>query len=262
MNSAKRRINSTGRKKITQDRIDLRILAAVPGEPIRAKLGIDLEALGLPASAGVSVEAYHRSTAMRFDCGTVGAKKIPDVLLLDDLDQTGGVLFRIKVVDREVQQGKILASADRVRPLIEGEDVGRRSIFPVQYSDLGQEVWRVDVDDDAGPFLLINSKIPALMHRIHDNPLVAGALLPAAFRIVLAHIAYNPSEDDEDGTGWKADWKRFCNESLGVDDDPDDLDDDEARDAWVDNVVRCYCESRAFAEKVREMIPSPEHAHG
>lgn len=259
MSSAKRRINSTGRKKISQDKIDLRLLAAVPGEPMRAKLSIDLDSLGLPASASVSVEAYHRSTAMRFDCGTIGSKKIPETLLLNDLDQAGGILFRVKIVDREAHQGKILASADRVRPSIEGEHMGRRSIFPVEYRDLGQEVWRVDIDDDAGPFLLLNSKIPTLMHRLHENPLLAGAILPAAFRIVLLHIAYDPSEDDEDGAGWKADWKRFCNEGLGVDDEPDDLEDDDARDQWVADAVRRYCETRTFVERARQMTPEPIH---
>ena len=96
------------------------------------------------------------------------------------------------------------------------------------------------------------------MHRLQENPLVAGALLPAAFRIVLRHIAYSPSEDDEDGVGWKGDWKRFCSEGLGVDDDPEDLDDDE-RDEWVDDVVRRYCETRAFVEKARQMTPEPVH---
>jgi hypothetical protein len=259
MSSAKRRINSTGRKKISQDKIDLRILPVVPGEPLKAKIGIDLESLGLPLSAAVSVEAYHRSTAMRFDCGTVGAKKIPEVLSLNELDQAGGVLFRIKIVDQEDRPGKMLASADRVRPSIEGEHMGRKSIFPVEYRDLGQEVWRVDIEDDAGPFLLLNSKIPALMHRINENPLVAGALLPAAFRIVLLHIAYNASEDDENGSGWKTDWKRFCSEGLGVEDDPEELEDNEARDLWVDDVVRRYCETRAFVEKARQMKPEPTH---
>jgi hypothetical protein len=255
MSSAKRRINSTGRKKISQDKIDLRILSVVPGEPLRAKIGLDLDSLGLPASAVVSVEAYHRSTAMRFDCGTVGAKKIPETLSLNELDQAGGVLFRIKIVDQENQPGKILASADRVRPSIEGEHVGRKSIFPVDYRDLGQEVWRVEIDDDAGPTLLLNSKIPALMHRINENPLVAGALLPAAFRLVLVHVAHNPSEDDEGGSEWKADWKRFCSEGLGVEDDPEDLEDDDAIDVWVDDAVRRYCETRAFVEKARQMTP-------
>src|SRR5580704_16800262 len=128
MSSAKRRINSTGRKKISQDKIDLRILSVVPGEPLRAKIGIELGSLDLPSAAAVSVEAYHRSTAMRLDCGTVGAKTIPEVLFLNELDKTGSVLFRIKVVDQKDQPGKILASADRVRPSIEGEHMGRRSI--------------------------------------------------------------------------------------------------------------------------------------
>ena len=259
MTSAKRRINSTGRKKITQDRIDLRVLPSLPGEPLRAKLGLDLDSLDLPLSASISVEAYHRSSAMQFDCGTVAAKKIPDVLSLNELDDTARVLFRIKIIDREAHAGKILASADRVRPLVEGEQEGRRSIFPVEYRDLGQEVWRVEIDDNAGPSLLLNSKIPALMHRIHENPLVAGALLPAAFRVVLLHIAYDPSEDDEDGATWKADWKRFCSEGLGVEDAPEDLDDDDARDLWVDDLVRRYCETRAFVEKARQMIPEPAH---
>jgi hypothetical protein len=259
MSSAKRRINSTGRKKISQDKVELRILSAVSGEPLKAKIGIDLESLELPASAAVSVEAYHRSTAMRFDCGTVGNKKIPEILSLNELDQAGGVLFRIKIVDQEDQPGKILASADRVRPSIEGEHLGRKSIFPVDYRDLGQEVWRVDINDDAGPFLLLNSKIPALMHRIHENPLVAGALLPAAFRIVLLHLAHNPSEEDEDGAGWKAEWKRFCSEGLGVEDDPEDLEDDDARELWVDDAVRRYCETRTFVEKARQMIPGQTH---
>src|SRR4051794_14315018 len=116
MSSAKRRINSTGRKKISQDKIDVRILSTSPGEALKARIGIDLDSLGLPSSAAVSVEAYHRGTAMRFDCGTVGIKRIPDLLTLNELDQAGGVLFRIKVIDQDGQRGKILASADRVRP--------------------------------------------------------------------------------------------------------------------------------------------------
>lgn len=260
MSGAKRRINSTGRKKISQEKIGLHLLAPVPGEPLKAKLAIDLDSFGLPETAAISVEAYHRSSAMRFDCGTVGAKSIPEVLTLNEIDQAGTVLFRIKVVDSEAQKGKILASADRIRPAIEGEHMGRRSIFPVEYRDLGQEIWRVEIHEESGPVLLLNSRIPALMHRVHENPLVAGALLPAALRVVLSYIAYDSSEDDEEGTGWKSEWLRFCSEDLGVDDDPDDLeDDDDARDKWVDDIVYRYCESRKFVERSKHMTPEPAH---
>lgn len=250
MSSAKRRLNSTGRKRIPQNKIDARILPSIAGEPLRAKLDIDLESLDLPPSAALSVEAYHRSSAMRFDCGTVAVKKIPEPLVLNELDQSGGILFRIKIVDREGVTGKILASADRVRPLIEGEDKDRRSIFPVEYRDLGQEIWRVDIDDDAGPFLLLNSKIPALMHVISENHLLAGAMLPAAFRIVLSYLVNDPSVDEDEGS-WKTDWIRFCSEGLGIEDEPDELEDDDARELWVADAVRRYCEARTFVDQAR-----------
>jgi hypothetical protein len=83
---------------------------------------------------------------------------------------------------------------------------------------------------------------------------VDSTILPAAFRIVLLYLAHNPSEEDD---GWKADWKRFCNEGLGLDTDPDDLDDDDddGRVTWVDDAVRRYCETKGFVEKARLMLP-------
>lgn len=121
---------------------------------------------------------------------------------------------------------------------------------------MGQEVWRVDINDDAGPILLLSSRIPALIHRIHENPLVAGALLPAAFRIVLRFLVEHPSEEEDEGSSWKSDWKRFCIEGLGIETDLDDLgDDDDEIDTWIEDVVRRYCETRSFVEHARQMTP-------
>ena len=51
---------------------------------------------------------------------------------------------------------------------------------------------------------------------------MAGALLPAAFRSCFCTLPTILSEDDEDGSVWKADWNRFFGEGLGVEDDPED----------------------------------------
>lgn len=129
MSGAKRRINSTGRRKISQDQIDLRFLANSPGEPPKARIALNLQSLNLPSTAAISVEAYHRSTAMRFDCGTVGAIEVPDVLLLNELEQSGGILFRIKVVDVEGQERYSHLPIAYVLPLMAKAKVERVS-FP------------------------------------------------------------------------------------------------------------------------------------
>jgi hypothetical protein len=258
MSSAKRRINSTGRKKIQQDKIDLRLMPTVHGEPVRAKLSLDLQGLELPASASVVVEAYHRSTAMQFDCGTAAAIQIPPILTLSEIDQAGAALFRVKVVEAN---GKILASAERLRARSDAEETGRKSIFPVRYQQLGQEIWKVDIDDDAGPVLLLNSAIPAIMHRIHENPLLSGAVLAPAFRIVLENLALDPAQDaDEEDTGWKSEWLKFCATELGVTDDPAELSDEEEREAWVNAVVRKFSVSKSFVERAKHLLGEHPHA--
>jgi hypothetical protein len=259
MSTAKRRINSTGRHKIRQERIDLRLLATAEGEPAQASLSsLDLADLQLPRTAAVVVEAYQRSSAMRFDCGTVGAITIPP-LVLGELDHATAALFRIKVVDVDGQAGKILASAERIRPKSDADDKGRKSIFPVRFCNLGPEIWQVEIDDVAGPILKLNSTIPGLINRIHENPLIGGTLLPAAFRLVLEFLVADTAEDDEDGPGWKGDWIRFCREELGTD-DPDELPmDEDARAEWVNDAVRRFCDRIGFVDRAKQLIA--EHAH-
>lgn len=253
MSSAKRRINSTGRKRIAQDNIDLQLLSSAPGDAAKARLSLKLDGLELPPSAAVIVEAYHKSSAVRFDCGTVGAPQIPELLSLNEIDRAGAALFRVKVVDREDRLGKILASAERIRPRSDADDKGRRSIFPVRHDDLGPEIWQVDIDDDAGPVLLLNNRVPNLLHRIYDNPLIGGILLPAAFRAVLEHLVDNSAEDEEEGTGWKADWFTYCKEKLGLADDPSELDP-EGRAEWIADAVRGFCTNIGFVARARELL--------
>jgi hypothetical protein len=260
MSSAKRRINSTGRKRINQDNVELFLLAPIDGEPLKARLNLKLQNLELPPEAAILVEAYQRSSSMRFDCGTVQDKKIPELLSLNEIDRTGSVLFRVKIVDRDDQLGKILASADRLRPTSEADNTGRKSIFPVEYRDLAQEIWRVEIDDDAGPLLILNSRIPAITHRIHENPLLAGAILPAAFRMVLEYLAGKTAEEEGEGPGWKSEWLKFCNDGLGVSEHPDDLQEVEEREAWVKDTVHRFCAERSFVDRDKRLIS--EHTNG
>ena len=157
MTGAKRRINSTGRKRINRDRIEIRMLASQPGEPLKAVAKIDLRGETLPPHAAVVFEAYHRSSGMRFECGTVGEIKLPKVFVLDEVDRSGSPLFRFKVVDVGEQQGRILASAERIQPKSEAEENERRSLFPISYKDLQADTWKVEIEPGDRPRLIINT---------------------------------------------------------------------------------------------------------
>jgi len=99
------------------------------------------------------------------------------------------------------------------------------------------------------------------MHRIHENPLLSGAVLAPALRVVLEQLVANPAEDeDDDGTGWKSEWLKFCAAELGVADDPADLSEEEEREAWVDAVVGKFSDSKGFVDRAKQMMGEHPHA--
>lgn len=254
MSGAKRRINSTGRQRINRDKIEIRMLKSVPGEPLMAAVKVDLAEQELPTDAKVILDAYHRSSGMRFECGTVGEPKIPSVLLLNEIDRSVSPLFRLKVVGEGESEGRILASAERVQPKSEEGEDARRSLFPISYRDLQADTWKVQIEPGDRPRLIINTRLPGFSYKLAESPLLQGLILPAALRFVLKELskAADTGEDDEE-VPWKDEWLTYCSEKLGAPDDPRDLTDDNQKDDWIDDAVRRFGENCDFVGRISKM---------
>ncbi|TRU20587.1 MAG: hypothetical protein EWV79_17490 [Microcystis aeruginosa Ma_MB_S_20031200_S102D] len=228
------------------------MLHSSPGEPLKAKVSINLSSEAFPDHAQVCLEAYHRSSGMRFDLGSIGTLKVPPLLVLSEVDRSGSVLFRLKVVDSRDGSGKILGSALGIQPSNENEIDGKRSLFPVNYRDLGEEIWKVEINEGDRPRLLLSNRVQAIPHKLQTDALFQGLVLPAALRIVIENLAREPESDDEDETGWKQEWMQYCRDSLGASDDPSSLDDEKKKD-WVDDVVRRFCNGYQFVQGIKKM---------
>lgn len=255
MSTAKRRINSTGRKRIGRECVEISLLETAPDEPLKAKVALNLANQGFPGHAAVAVEAYHRSSGMRFGCGTVDALDIPDVLVLSEVDRSGSVLFRLKVVDTDSEPGKLLGSAERLKPKSEDESEGRRSIFPILYRDLRHDVWKVEIEQGDRPVLIVNKRIPGFAHRLLESPMMQGLMLPAALRFVLRELVRvaETGEGDEE-PGWKEEWLEYCRNELGAEDDPRELSDENAKEDWIDDAVMRFCENLSVIDRIRNTV--------
>lgn len=196
---------------------------------------------------------------MRFDCGTVGELRVPPVLLLDQVDRSGSVLFRVKIVDNDNEPGKLLASAERIQPRSEDDADGRRSLFPILYRDLGPETWKVEINYGDRPKLIINTKLPGFSHKLQENALLQGLLLPAAFREVLdklvqpADAGDDADEEGEGGTGgWKEEWLQYAHDELGMPEIADSVSEEDRQD-WVDEAIIKFSEKGSFISRIRKM---------
>lgn len=231
-----KRINSTGRKRILRE--DARItLIADSGKPCCFKVLLNLDNYGLPEEARVFIEAYRKSSLMRFPYGTVGKLGSEDALELTEFLNPEGVLFRIKVVAVDEQKGMLLAEGEIPVAGDHEQPENRVALLPPRGEDLGNELWRIDFSNS--PVLLVNNKLPDWKASVRTD-VFRATVFPAAIRQVLQHILWSedrPQLDDE--SEWPYNWLRFA-ERLSGQAHPPVKDHDQDWFDWVDDVCESF----------------------
>lgn len=253
----KRKLNYTGRKRIERERISIS-LNRQNGSIISFNLKrLDIDALRLPPEAKILVEAYYRTELKRFDFGTVARITKPQDLTLTDLAYPENLKFRILVVDP--LDSRILAHATGIFPERPAE---RRSILPVEFKDIGNQIWRVEYEGEGGsPILCINKKVPNIENIAKQDQQFFIYVYPAVVREILMHMIFVDRVDSvtDPAVDWHRDWLRFS-ETLGII-PPRELNPENEnfdRDAtleWINNVVTTFCNTHTgkFHEYVQKL---------
>lgn len=245
----KRRFNYTGRKKIPREQITI-TLNRDAGSVRSFNATIDMNGLNLPPGVKVYVEAYHRTESKRFDFGTVGKMLSPRDTTLTALAYTESLRFRVLVVDETGQHGLLLVHADRITPISEA---GKKSILPVEFRDLGHQIWLVEYgEQDEAPILILNRNIPNIENITKSDPQFIMFVYPAVIREVLTHMIFIDGVDSpfEPSTDWHGDWLGFARRILPGEGPPENLNSREVNfngeevEKWINRVVEEFCASR------------------
>jgi len=238
-----RKLNFTERAKLPRSsvRVTLRrdqdgVLAFDPQ--------VSFEDVAVVPSARVFIEAYYRTSFMRFDCGSVGAFVPPDDRRLTEIDGTGVVRFRVKLVSEH----RILAVADDIVVSEERRETsGRVPLLPVNFTDaLGQQAWRVAFEPN-GPVLELNNRIDAIRDVAKHDAAFFALVYPAAVRQVLAQILLVEQHDaHQEGEEWWNLWLRWAAHYAS----PLPREADEAP-FWIDEVVAAFCSEQKMLDRWR-----------
>lgn len=236
-----RKFNYTGRKKIKQDRINITILDGRPYKSFDAS--VNLEGLFFPEDARIYIEPYHKSSYMRFDCGTVSNFKLPEDRALTDIPPTTLMRFRIKIVDESQKIGRILSTA-AVGPKGQIDDGTRQSILPIDWDqDLKQEIFRIVFPEGEGPRLEVNRKLENAREVVKTNQAFRSLVFPIVVRRIAEQILQSTDEFEDGDDSWQSVWLKFFKNTLraNIDNPSKLLDDNEERSIWVDDIVAAFC---------------------
>src|SRR5687767_5599405 len=126
-----RKLNFTERAKIP--RSDVRVTLRRGDDGILVfDPQLSFDSVADVPSARVFIEAYYRTSFMRFDCGSVEAFTPPPDRRLTEIDGTSVVRFRVKLVEAH----RIVAVADDIVVSEEKREAsGRVPLLPVNFTD-------------------------------------------------------------------------------------------------------------------------------
>ena len=233
-----KRVNSTGRGRITSDEVRVRVL---DGDPRTFDVDFDLDGLSGGDAARVVLEAgcAGSNTVLRFECGTKANPVPPTDRSLPGL-YGDRVYFNAKLVDVGDRAGRLIARGLRLPPKGAGPDEGNTggTLLPVQLSDqLGRELWRVEFTPGE-TVLLVNKDRPTLKEQIKGDPTVAPLVFPAILREILGEAVL-----DDDASAWSRPWLEFARDKHPSKEKPPAADEDcDARRQWVDDCVAAILE--------------------
>ena len=243
-----RKLNFTERVKIP--RANVRVtLRRDDGGTLHFDPRLSFDGLDVVPAARVFIEAYYRTSFMRFDCGSVEAFAPPDDRRLTDIDRTSLVRFRVKIVDNRNNEHRVIAVADDI--LVSEEmphAAGRTPLLPVNFSDnLGQQAWRV-VFESTGPLLELNNRIENVKEIAKGDAAFFALVYPAAVRAVLTQILLvDERQAHEDEDEWWSLWLRWASRFSST---PLPGDRDEAA-FWIDEVVSAFCNEKSAIDRWR-----------
>lgn len=251
-----RRFNYTGRQRITTDRVSVRLTPPAPVRSFDAE--ISLAEIQLPPNAAVYLEAFEKTAIMRFSFGTVERPVQPceDSRKLSEFEGSESFSFRVKVVDVSGRKGRTLAESPDISPIFpEEKEQKRRSLLPVRYHDIGEQLWKLEFSESQVPVqLLVNNRVPDKTALAHSPEFVSMAL-PSVLREILGRVliieGYRELDDDSD---WKCNWLQFAMPfaQTGL---PPESDEDAALE-WIDGVVDSFCRKHAIYARYSKLMES------
>lgn len=247
-----KRCNYTGRKKIPQKCIRIRI----DRETRTFEASWNLSNSNISASGEVYIEAFTSASpdVQRFFYGTVGT---PNPGVTDrriGMLNSEAIAFNFKVIDNSERYGCLLGIARNIRPVGDDEDdAGQQSILPINPVNLDQQVWRLNFTHGR-PWLEVNNQIPNIMTIAREDRRFFSLVYPAVIRQILTRILIIEEWIDPDGSNddWRVQWLKWGihwhpDKERPIDGEPEHCREDWL--SWIEIVSESFCRQHSACEK-------------
>ena len=246
-----RRFNETGRKTISKEHAHVLVRQREDTNNAYFRMDLQLDSYGFDPAAVVRVEAWRSNIGERWEVGTVAdaANRGEFSGFMNEAPMSSQ--FKVVVVAGD-GSGRLLGTSGPIKPKLPTE-----SLIPLEPTDLGSEVWRVDFDGDGDgqPVLQVNSRLEMISEIVRTDDQFRALVMPEVFRTVLTHIVFVAGADhDDDEEDWHRGWFNLAQSVFSTKapkvTDPEDSSQQLDAQNWIDEVVAQFSEQRVKAADI------------
>jgi len=233
-------LNFTSRKRI--ERSHVRISGTTAGNEGYFILDrFDVSEYEFPYDAQLFVESWTGKYGyQRFDVGRLDRL---DLAKRHDFasNDLPNATFRIKVV-APGSSGKILGDADNIPVEIGGRPP---SILPIDPVDLDNRVWWLEIDEETGPVLQMNQRLPDYQQIARDIEFRATVMPSVVYQIAL-WVASSTSSGEADAKVRR--WEKALT-FPGVDLSKVNVEDEDSRQDFATRAAKAFAKHHDLFEK-------------
>ena len=236
------KINWTNRREIKKGEASFSIDTQSNKTPsFNANFAFAVDAF--PPEARVFVEAFYKETRQTFNWGEISNLVPPNNRNIGEIGSVESVKFRVLVIDQEIK-GLLLGEGDNfVASTGNQEGENRSSIISLKTgTDLGQLAWKLEIDADNLPKLLINKDIPEASHKLKNDPIFRALIYPAVMREILTFYIWDEIQDGEYAEKWIQFAGNFTENDVHA------CRDQHEKLYWIEEAVSEFAERRKYTD--------------
>jgi hypothetical protein len=243
----RRSIRLTGRRQLPSSLADVGIREVGAKRLVTMSFKDPAALRGFPPSAHVTLRLAENKQMEVLDFGTIGAPKS-----IAELKNTsfGDPSCQVRVADTGTDHlGLLLGSTKtwRLNSDRTPEEGSVRGILRFQPANIAPRAWKLDIQEDAHPIVLVDNRINDPRTWAKTNPVFVACVLPAILHMVFDDILSKPDPAD---TEWMSDWLRWADTVMTGTQIPNDHQDMKSRHEWIEQLIESFCQRHRLSDRV------------
>lgn len=243
----RRTIRLTGRRQLPASCADVNIREVGDKRLVTMSIKDPTVFKGFSPEARVTLRLFENKQMELLDFGTVGAPKNIAELANPSF---GDPSCQLRVANTGTDHLGLLVGSTKTWRLNSDrtpEQGSVRGILRFQPANIAPRAWKLDIQENAHPTVLVDKRIDDPRTWAKTNPVFVACVLPAILHMVFDDILSKPDPADIE---WMADWLRWADSLMPGKKAPDDVEDTKARHEWIEQLIESFCQRHRLSDRI------------